>query len=439
MLTNCFRFAPRDSVPGLIAKICKYLKEHPGWSEEELEEQIERFIGQSAVDSFNGRTGEVVLNKEDVNNLKISSAYFAEAGETVNNLNLKNLYNQGVRFVFTNWNSITSAYDLSFVLDYFSGSDNIVYYPMATVSTGGVLSVNGKTGIVEITLYDILGDSGAQVKLCTSDDFTSMELSDWNSYYEEGYRIVGVVNSGVTDIEHIYLLNQDEGDHHPIGVSVGASDAYTPTNPPPYPVTSVNGKTGSVTGLYSAETPPPYPVTSVNGKTGSVTGLYSAETPPPYPVTSVNGKTGSVTGLYSKENPPPYPVTSVLGRTGIVAGGIKVIDITETNEDNQNITFLSFDIIRAGNTDSTLPAGNSIVRYLIFNEQEDVSPSRFIAISMKTGLFVTINGTAKSEGRYALILEFRNVIDEEISLSNCFSLINFSAGARTVNTFRRYL
>ena len=98
---------------------------------------------------------------------------------------------------------------------------------------------------------------------------------------------------------------------------------YGPNNAPPYPVTSVSGKTGAVTltkanvGLnnvdnvkqYSANNPPPYPVTSVNSKSGAVTlskgdvGLgnvdnvkqYSKSNPPPYPVTSVNGKTGDVT------------------------------------------------------------------------------------------------------------------------------------------------
>ena len=59
---------------------------------------------------------------------------------------------------------------------------------------------------------------------------------------------------------------------------------YGPNNAPPYPVTSVSGKTGAVTltkadvGLnnvdnvkqYSASNPPPYPVTSVNGQTGAV-------------------------------------------------------------------------------------------------------------------------------------------------------------------------
>lgn len=36
-------------------------------------------------------------------------------------------------------------------------------------------------------------------------------------------------------------------------------------------------------------------VSSINGKTGVVTGVYDVDNPPPYPVTSVNGKTGAVT------------------------------------------------------------------------------------------------------------------------------------------------
>lgn len=275
MLTNCFRFAPRDSVPGLIAKICKYLKDHPGWSEEELKEQIKHFIGQTGVESFNGRTGAVVLNEDDVNNLKIESAYFAEGDETIDELDLVALYNQGVRFVFTNWNSVTSGYDLSFVLDYFGGSNDVVYYPMAIGSGGGdIVSVNGKTGIVELSLSDILGDSGAQVKLCTATEFTSNTIATWNAYYEDGYRIVGVVNYDASAIDYIYLLRQDENNHQPIGISYDASDAYTPTNPPPYPVTSVNGDTGEVFTLrvdpsdpgVPTDIPAPINATTLNGK-----------------------------------------------------------------------------------------------------------------------------------------------------------------------------
>lgn len=272
MLDNCFRFAPRDSIPGLIAKICKYLKDHPGWSEAELEEQIKKFISATSVESFNGRTGTVTLNKNDVNNLKISSAYFAEGSESIDRLDLVSLYNQGVRFVFTDFNSVTSGYNLAFVLDYFSGSGDVVYYPMSTGSGGGgnIVSVNGKTGVVELSLSDIVGTSGVQVKLCTAEEFASAATSTWNTYYNEGYRIVGVVNASATAIDSIYILKQDENTHTPIGLSTGTSDAYTPSNPPPYPVTSVNGKTGVVTGLYDQNNQPPYPVTKINDKTGEV-------------------------------------------------------------------------------------------------------------------------------------------------------------------------
>lgn len=248
MLYNCFRFAPRDSIPGLISKICKYLKDHPGWSEDELKEQIKKFIGETAVESFNGRTGIVTLDKNDVNNLKIASAYFAEGDESIDSLDLVSLYNQGVRFVFTDFNSVTSGYNLTFALEYFSGSGNVVYYPMYTGSSGGgnIISVNGKTGVVELSLADIIVSSGVQVKICTAEEFTSTTTETWNEYYNEGYRIVGVVNSSATAIDYIYILKQDKNSHTPIVLSTGASDAYTPNNPPPYPVSSVNDKTGSV-------------------------------------------------------------------------------------------------------------------------------------------------------------------------------------------------
>lgn len=272
MLDNCFRFAPRDSIPGLIAKICKYLKDHPGWSDKELEDQIKKFISATGVESFNGRTGTVTLDKNDVNNLKIASAYFAGGDESIDSFDLVSLYNQGVRFVFTDFNSVTSGYNLAFVLDYLSGSGDVVYYPMSTGSGGGgnIVSVNGKTGVVQLSLADIVGTSGVQVKLCTAEEFASTNTVTWNMYYNEGYRIVGVVNASATAIDSIYLLKQDENNHTPIGLSTGTSDAYTPANPPPYPVTSVNGKTGAITGLYDQNNQPPYPVTKINDKTGEV-------------------------------------------------------------------------------------------------------------------------------------------------------------------------
>lgn len=240
MLANCFRFAPRDSVSGLIAKICKYLKDHPGWSEEDLKEEIAKLVHEAGVQSFNGRTGDVVLTSEDVNALKIATAYFGEDDETIDEFDIKALYDVGIRFVFTDFNPVTSSYNNSYVLDYFPGSDEIAYYPISTSEGGGgaVTSVNGKTGDVTINLADVLGASGAQVKLCAATEFTSNTIETWNAYYEDGYRIVGVVNDGATAVDYLYLLKHDENNHKPIEFcSVSGAGA----------VDSVNGQTGVVT------------------------------------------------------------------------------------------------------------------------------------------------------------------------------------------------
>ena len=121
---------------------------------------------------------------------------------------------------------------------------------------------------------------------------------------------------------------------------------YSPSNPPPYPVTSINGETGAISGVYTTKNPqpiPPPPVTSVNGKTGAVTGLYDVDNPPPYPVTSVNGKTGAVTGLYSADNAPPYPVTSVNGKTGAVE--ISTSGLSVSTRKNITVANVSTDIV----------------------------------------------------------------------------------------------
>lgn len=57
-------------------------------------------------------------------------------------------------------------------------------------------------------------------------------------------------------------------------------------------------------------------IQKINDSFGSLEGAYTAANPPPYPVTSVNGKTGAVIidipeNVYTQDNPPPYPVTSV--------------------------------------------------------------------------------------------------------------------------------
>lgn len=83
-------------------------------------------------------------------------------------------------------------------------------------------------------------------------------------------------------------------------------------------VSSVNGKTGAVAGVYDSDNPPPYPVTSVNGSTGAITGIYGVGNQPPYPVTTVDGKTGDVnTFSFIEASSFPKSITKSGGITGV--------------------------------------------------------------------------------------------------------------------------
>lgn len=77
------------------------------------------------------------------------------------------------------------------------------------------------------------------------------------------------------------------------------SEVYSVDNPPPQAVTSVNNKTGAVSLSASdvGARPSSWTPTAADVGLGNVDNVkqYSASNPPPYPVTSVNGKTGAVT------------------------------------------------------------------------------------------------------------------------------------------------
>lgn len=222
---NCYRFSPRDSLSGAVAQIADYLSKHPGWNETELRAFVDGLISSAGVESFNGRSGNVTLNKDDVNNLLIANCYFAEADETIESIDVLALYKLGIRIVFTQYSSEIGGYTLAYGIEYYTATDTAKAYLFSSGSgggTGAIVSVNGKTGVVVLKASDILMNNGDSVE------------------------------DAVSNAKAI------------------ANAAYSPDNPPPYPVTSVNGKTGTVTGLYDKNNPPPYPVNSVNSKTGSV-------------------------------------------------------------------------------------------------------------------------------------------------------------------------
>ena len=138
---------------------------------------------------------------------------------------------------------------------------------VADVVVGKVDSVNGKTGDVTLTAVDVgaapIGEGG----------------------------IIGVASvNGRSGI--VTLTSEDVG--------LGNLDnelQYSASNPPPYPVASVNGKTGAVnlTANDVGARPSDWTPSKSNIGLGLVENerQYSAANPPPYPVTSVNGQTGA--------------------------------------------------------------------------------------------------------------------------------------------------
>ena len=139
---------------------------------------------------------------------------------------------------------------------------------VADVVAGKVDSVNGKTGDVTLTAADVgavpVGESG----------------------------IIGVATvNGRSGI--VTLTSEDVG----LG-NLDNERQYSASNPPPYPVESVNGKVGAVnlTANDIGARPSGWTPSKSNIGLGLVENerQYSAANPPPYPVTAVNGQTGDV-------------------------------------------------------------------------------------------------------------------------------------------------
>lgn len=99
-----------------------------------------------------------------------------------------------------------------------------------------------------------------------------------------------------------------------------ASAAYSSTNPPPYPVTDVNGQTGSVSiAVPSASSATPQDLgTADAGTSDDYSRADHVHNKPTYSKSDVGLENVDNVQQYSASNPPPYPVTDVNGQTGSV-------------------------------------------------------------------------------------------------------------------------
>lgn len=167
-----------------------------------------------------------------------------------------------------------------------------------------VISVNGQTG--EVILYQ-----NAQMLLpsVTDDHWSIGRITDGT------YRGIMFGNDNKAYIVHGNMMSQ----------------IYGVNNPPPYPVTSVNGETGDVILYSSASVQLP----SLNDAqlrnwnlwrdlNGIMRGIQFDDTGKAYLIAGSNRY-----DFYTSNNPPAYPVTSVNGQTGTV-----VLNIPDAFVDN---------------------------------------------------------------------------------------------------------
>lgn len=178
--------------------------------------------------------------------------------------------------------------------------DNIPYNQLKTVSKQIDDNINEiqtvKQNIADIDLSHVLAGSSAQIQLMQQNTFNSITDSQWAAFYDSGFRVVGIVDSGYTEIQALYLQSTNPP-HKPIPIKkeiVGSG------------VSSVNGKSGAVvlTGddinvNGSSNQKISAKLNDIDGEITNVTATaneaYSPTNIPPYPVTSVNGQTGAVT------------------------------------------------------------------------------------------------------------------------------------------------
>ncbi|MBO5839662.1 MAG: hypothetical protein J6R06_08320 [Bacteroidales bacterium] len=162
-------------------------------------------LEQSTVLSVNGQTGAVVLYQAK----KVEFPDVPEDNWSI--VRLTDGTTRGIYFGSDNNAYIVHGNDLSALYS----SDNPPPYP--------VTSVNGGTG--NITLYE-----EAHIELPS---LTDAQLHNWNIFRELNNVMRGIQFEDTGVLKIIDGLNR-----HTV---------YSSNNPPPYPVTSVNGKTGNIT------------------------------------------------------------------------------------------------------------------------------------------------------------------------------------------------
>lgn len=169
------------------------------------------------------------------------------------------------------------------------------------IQNSAVLSVNGQTG--DVVLYQ-----------SENVVFPDVASPQWRMVRTADGHVAGVMfQNGL-----MYVMYDGTADR-----------VYTINNPPPYPVTSVDGQTGSVQVFPNAATRLPdvqddYTNIRRQIETNGTQNIVGIELKQNKAYRMVDNNRYEI---YDSDNPPPYPVTSVNGQTGAIVIAIPFEDV----------------------------------------------------------------------------------------------------------------
>lgn len=246
-----------------------------------------------AVTSVNGQTGAVSLTASDVGALP--DTYTAP----VTSVNTK------TGAVSLSASDVGALPDDTLYVSSFNGSTGAVTY------TAPVTSVNGSTGAVTVAVPSASSATPKALGTAAAGSSTDYSRAD-HVHAKPTYSKSDVGLGNVDNVKQ-----------------------YSASNPPPYPVTSVNGSTGDVSiSVPSASSATPEALgTAAAGTSSDYSRADHVHAKPTYSKSDIG--LGNVDNVkqYSASNPPPYPVTSVNGSTGAVTIAVPTKTSDLTNDD----------------------------------------------------------------------------------------------------------
>lgn len=238
-----------------------------------------------AVASVNGQTGAVVLDADDVGALPDSTTYVSSFNGSTGAVT----YTAPVTSVNTKTGAVSlSASDVGALPDSttyvssFNGSTGAVTY------TAPVTSVNGNTGAVTVTVPSASSVTPQALGTAAAGSSTDYSRAD-HVHAKPTYSKSDVGLGNVDNVQQ-----------------------YSASNPPPYPVTSVNGSTGAVTVSVPTKT------SDLNNDSGYITGMYIAS----YGVSTYADILAAFEAnkvVYCKASSNANPATGTQGRLAFLA------------------------------------------------------------------------------------------------------------------------